>query len=103
MFAYGLNPTVIDMRGVKLPTTTNFSLLSFYSNKPMVVYSDEGSQLFSLNNVKLNNYYDWVGNVTINVTGHQNTNRLTLDKVNEQRSASGQEVIATLPYGSNCG
>ncbi|WP_283622029.1 BspA family leucine-rich repeat surface protein, partial [Limosilactobacillus avium] len=97
MFAYGLNPTVIDMRGVKLPTKTNFSLLSFYSNKPMVVYSDEGSQLFSLNNAKLNNYYDWVGNVTINVTGHQNTNRLTLDKVNEQRSASSQEVIATLP------
>ena len=97
MFAYGLNPTVIDMRGVKLPTRTNFSLLSFYSNKPMVVYSDEGSQLFSLNNAKLNNYNDWVGNVTINVTGHQNTNRLTLNKVNEQRSASGQEVIATLP------
>lgn len=97
MFAYGLNPTVIDMRGVKLPTQTDFSLLSFYSNKPMVVYSDEGSQLFSLNNAQLNNYYDWVGNVVINVTGHQNTNRLTLNKVNEQRSASGQEVIATLP------
>lgn len=97
MFAYGLNPTVIDMRGVKLPTQTNFSLLSFYSNKPMVVYSDEGSHLFSLNNAQLNNYYDWVGNVTINVTGHQNTNRLTLNKVNEQRSASGQEIIATLP------
>lgn len=97
MFAYGLNPTVIDMRGVKLPTRTNFSLLSFYSNKPMVVYSDEGSQLFSLNNAQLNNHYDWVGNVTINVTGHQNTNRLTLNKVNEQRSASGQEIIATLP------
>jgi LPXTG-motif cell wall-anchored protein len=97
MFAYGFNPTVIDMRGVKLPTRTNFSLLSFYSNKPMVVYSDEGSQLFSLNNAKLNNYNDWVGNVVINVTGHQNTNRLTLNEVNEQRSASGQEVIATLP------
>ncbi len=90
MFAYGLKPTVIDMRGVTLPTSTAFTILSFYGDQPMVVYSDQGSQLFSLNN----DHYvdnDWVGNVAIDVVGRHNTNYLTLT------NAANNEQIATIP------
>lgn len=86
MFAYNLKPLLIDMRGVTLPRSTNFTILSFYSDQPMVVYADENSPLLALNTAHYN-AYDWVGNTNINVTGHQNTNIIHIVDKNDHHNS----------------
>lgn len=91
----GSIPVIIDLRGAKLPTKTEFKILDFASNKPMVVYSDENSKLFELNNAKLNEYFDGaVGEFLTPGIGHQTTNYLSITYIDENGK---EQKLGTIP------